>query len=66
LYNKHPEYSYTALVRSQEKGELVKKAFPNVKLRIGELKDSKILEEEAAGADVVIRTFSIYSSSAQS
>jgi uncharacterized protein YbjT (DUF2867 family) len=55
LYNKHPDYSYTALVRSEEKGQPVKKAFPNVRLVIGDLDDSKVLEEEAAKADVVIR-----------
>jgi hypothetical protein len=34
----------------------VKKAFPNVRIVLGELDDTKVLEEEAAKADVVIRT----------
>ncbi|KAF2653896.1 NAD(P)-binding protein [Lophiostoma macrostomum CBS 122681] len=56
LYEKHPEYSYSALVRSEEKGQPAKKAFPNVRLVIGDLDNSKVLEEEAAKADIVIHT----------
>jgi hypothetical protein len=55
LYNKHPEYEYTALVRTEEKGEPVKKAFPNIRLVIGDNDNSKVLEDEASKADVVIR-----------
>lgn len=56
LYNKHPEYEIAALVRSEEKGKPVKNAFPNVRLVVGDLDSSKLLEEEAAKADVVIHT----------
>lgn len=55
LYNAHPEYTYACLVRSQEKGDLVQKAYPKVRLVIGGLDDSELLEDEAAKADVVLR-----------
>lgn len=57
LYNKHPDYEYSALVRSEEKGKPVKKAFADVRLVIGDLDSAEVLEEEAAKADVVIRMF---------
>ncbi|KAF2018815.1 NAD(P)-binding protein [Aaosphaeria arxii CBS 175.79] len=56
LYNKHPEYTYSALVRSEEKGKAVQAAFPNVRIVVGTLDDAEILEREAADADVVIHT----------
>ena len=55
LYSKHPDYEYAALVRTQEKADIVKKAFPNVRIVLGGNDDSEILKEEAAKADVVLR-----------
>jgi N-acetyl-gamma-glutamylphosphate reductase len=64
LYNKHPEYEYSALIRTEKKGTDVKKAFPNVRIVIGDLDSSAVIEEEAGKADVVIRMFlSIFSHS---
>lgn len=40
----------------EEKAKPVKEAFPKIKIAIGGLDDSKILEEESKKADVVIRT----------
>lgn len=40
---------------SEEKGKPVKDAFSKVRLVIGDLDSSKLIEEEAAKADVVIR-----------
>lgn len=42
-------------MRSKEKAAHVQKAFPNVRVVLGGLDDSEILEEEAAKADVVLR-----------
>ncbi|KAF2731158.1 NAD(P)-binding protein [Polyplosphaeria fusca] len=56
LYNKHPDYEYTALVRTQHKAEQVTKAYPRVRIVLGDLNDSAILEGEAAKAEVVIHT----------
>ena len=55
LYEKHPDYEYVALVRTQEKADLVKKAFPNVRIALGNLDDSDLLKDEASKADVVLR-----------
>jgi len=40
---------------SEEKGKPVKDAFPKVRLVIGDLDSSDLIEAEAAKADVVIR-----------
>ena len=55
LHEKHPDYEYSALVRTQEKADIVKKAFPNVRIVLGGNDDSDLLKEEAAKADVVLR-----------
>ena len=55
LYKKHPDYEYAVLVRTQEKADIVEKAFPNVRIVLGGNDDSEILKEEAAKADVVLR-----------
>ncbi|KAF2772954.1 NAD(P)-binding protein [Teratosphaeria nubilosa] len=54
LYQKHPEYEYAALVRSQEKAETVRKAYPSIRIVLGSLDDSNILTEEASKADIVL------------
>jgi hypothetical protein len=42
--------------KSEEKAKPVKDAFPKIKIALGGLDDSELLEKEAAKADVVIRT----------
>lgn len=44
-------------MRTQEKADKVKKAYPNVNIVLGGLDDSELLEKEAAKADIVLRTF---------
>jgi shikimate 5-dehydrogenase len=44
---------------TEDKAQPVKKAFPNIRIVLGDLDNSKVLEEEAAKADVVIRTTSL-------
>ncbi|PVI07128.1 NAD(P)-binding protein [Periconia macrospinosa] len=56
LYEKHPDWEYAALVRTEQKAEAVKKAFPKLRIVIGNLDDASVLEKEAAAADVVIHT----------
>ncbi|KAG9751495.1 NAD(P)-binding protein, partial [Aureobasidium melanogenum] len=56
LYNKHPEYSYTALVRTPEKGKSVTDKFPKVKTVQGDNDSSDLLKEETSKADIVIHT----------
>lgn len=54
LQEKHPEYEYTALVRTDEKAEIVKKAYPSTRTVIGDLDNSDLLKEEASKADIVL------------
>ncbi|KAF7872765.1 uncharacterized protein EAF02_008836 [Botrytis sinoallii] len=56
LYNAHPDWEFTALVRNSDRGAPVAAAFPKVHLVYGTLEDASILEEEAAKADVVLHT----------
>jgi hypothetical protein len=49
-------YEYHSLIsKSEEKAKPVKEAFPHIKIALGGLDDSKLLEKEAAKADIVIR-----------
>lgn len=57
LYQAHPEYEYSCLVRTKEKGEKVTSAYPKVRIVLGGLDDSELIEEEAAKADVVLRKY---------
>ncbi|CAI7591173.1 unnamed protein product [Penicillium glandicola] len=52
----HPEISYSALVRSTEKAEQVKAHYPFVRIVVGDLDDSTLLERESAAADIVLHT----------
>jgi hypothetical protein len=55
LYNAHPDWEFTALVRNSEKAAPVAAAFPKVRFAYGTLEDSAVIEEEAAKADIVLR-----------
>ncbi|CZS89138.1 related to nucleoside-diphosphate-sugar epimerase [Rhynchosporium agropyri] len=56
LYQAHPDFEYTALVRNSDRGGVVAAAFPKVKFAYGTLDDSELLEKESAKADIVIHT----------
>ncbi|KAH7180320.1 hypothetical protein DER46DRAFT_619850 [Fusarium sp. MPI-SDFR-AT-0072] len=56
LHKAHPDWKYTILVRSEDKGKDVQKQYPDVKLAIGSLDDSKVIEKAASEADIVIHT----------
>jgi len=54
IHHAHPEFEYTCLVRSSDKGAKVASQYPKVKLVYGTLEDAELLEKEAAGADIVL------------
>ncbi|TVY60806.1 Uncharacterized protein LSUE1_G008355 [Lachnellula suecica] len=56
LQKAHPEYEYTALVRTSDKGALVAAAYPKTRLVYGTLEDSELVTKEAAAADIVLHT----------
>jgi N-acetyl-gamma-glutamylphosphate reductase len=55
LEKAHPEYEYSVLVRSSDKGAPIAAAYPRIRLVYGTLDDSNVIEEESARADVVLR-----------
>ncbi|KAI1260124.1 NAD(P)-binding protein [Xylariaceae sp. FL1019] len=54
LAEKHPEYEYAALVRTEDKAKKVRDALPKVRIVLGSLDDSDVLRKEAAWADLVL------------
>lgn len=56
LSQKHPEYEIAALIRTQDKVDAVKKVHPKVRPVLGGNDDFDLIKDEAAKADVVIRT----------
>ncbi|KAJ4349829.1 uncharacterized protein N0V89_008448 [Didymosphaeria variabile] len=56
LYNKYPNYEYTAIVRTEEKGKQVTSKFPKVRTVKGDNDSIDLLKEESAKADIVIHT----------
>ncbi|GFN12470.1 nucleoside-diphosphate-sugar epimerase [Aspergillus tubingensis] len=56
IFAKHPEYQYTVLVRSPEKAAQVQAQYPSIRVVIGDLDDSALLEKESAEADIVLHT----------
>ncbi|KAH7133813.1 hypothetical protein EDB81DRAFT_763092 [Dactylonectria macrodidyma] len=53
VINAHPEYEITALARSPERGEILTKRYPSLRLVYGDLEDSALLAEESAKADII-------------
>lgn len=56
LYQKHSDYEISALIRTQDKADIVTKAYPKIRTVLGGLDDYDLIKEEASKADVVIRT----------
>lgn len=57
LQTAHPEYEFTVLLRNKEKADQVVNAYPKVRVVLGDLDSSALLEEEARKAEVVVRKF---------
>ncbi|KAK6820940.1 hypothetical protein PG987_015340, partial [Apiospora arundinis] len=57
LYESHPDYEYTLLVRNEERGKPVAEKYPKVRLVYGDLSSADVIEKEAAAADVVVRKY---------
>jgi N-acetyl-gamma-glutamylphosphate reductase len=56
INKKHPDFSFSVLVRDTSKNDTIKAAFPSVRIVNGELDDFDLLKKEAADADIVVRT----------
>lgn len=55
LKTARPDYRISALVRDSAKADIVSKAYPDVRIVLGDLDSASIIEEEASQADVVVR-----------
>jgi N-acetyl-gamma-glutamylphosphate reductase len=55
LHHKHPEFSFTILVRDISKNDQIKASFPDARIVNGALDDYELLKKEAADADIVVR-----------
>jgi hypothetical protein len=53
----HPDWQFSALVRSQEKAALVTSKYPQIRTVIGDLDSSDLIEEEVKNTDIVFRMF---------
>ncbi|TEA15276.1 Uncharacterized protein C8034_v002697 [Colletotrichum sidae] len=56
IHQKHPEYEYALLIRTEDKAKKVLEQYPKARIVLGGLDDSDTLEREASWADVVIHT----------
>jgi len=51
----HPEWEITALIRSHDKGAIIAKTYPSVKIVYGDLDNSELLTNESSKADIVLQ-----------
>ena len=57
IYAKHPEYDYTALVRTKEKADELVAHYPLTRVLVGDLNDPQLIESEAGQANIVISKY---------
>jgi N-acetyl-gamma-glutamylphosphate reductase len=57
----HPDWQISALIRSQEKAAQVASKYPHIRIVIGDLDSSDLIEKEVQDADIVF-SMSTYSS----
>ena len=58
LYAKHPEYRFTALVRSTAAGKELLDRYPLLRPVMGDLENAKLIETESENANIVISMLS--------
>ncbi|KAH8675511.1 hypothetical protein BX600DRAFT_452855 [Xylariales sp. PMI_506] len=56
LSQAHPDWEYSALIRTQEKADQIKSTYPNLRAVIGDLDSYDLIKNEAARADIVLHT----------
>ncbi|KAF4764519.1 hypothetical protein HAV15_000874 [Penicillium sp. str.  len=53
IASSHPDWQFSALVRSEEKSTQVTSKYPQIRTVIGDLDSSELIEEEVKNADIV-------------
>ncbi|KAB8277021.1 hypothetical protein BDV30DRAFT_205698 [Aspergillus minisclerotigenes] len=54
VHQAHPDWQYSLLVRSKDKAAQVTSKYPNVRIVLGDLDSSNIIEEEVKNADIIL------------
>ncbi|KAF7562339.1 hypothetical protein G7046_g1774 [Stylonectria norvegica] len=54
LVHSHPEYSITALVRNAQAAKKIENIYPRIRVVVGDLDDSTLIENEASLASIVL------------
>lgn len=60
IYAKHPEYRFTALVRSNEKATDLINRYPLVHVIVGDANNTDLIQKESAKANIVISIFELF------
>lgn len=55
LQEQYPEYEITCLVRTQDKADIIRAVYPDVKVVLGDNESAEIVERESMNADIVFR-----------
>lgn len=55
LNHAHPDWEYSALIRTQDKADKVKTQYPKIRIVIGDLDSFDTIKDEASKADIVLR-----------
>ncbi|OGM41055.1 nucleoside-diphosphate-sugar epimerase [Aspergillus bombycis] len=56
IHQNHPDFEYSALIRTDDKARKVQAQYPKLRVIIGDLDDTEKIAREAAWADIVIHT----------
>lgn len=60
LYAKHPEYRFTALVRSNEKATELINRYPLVHVAIDDANNTDLIQKQSAKANIIISIFELF------
>ncbi|KAA8650812.1 hypothetical protein EYZ11_006200 [Aspergillus tanneri] len=58
LRSAHPEYNLTVLLRDDAKVAVISKSYPDVRVVLGDLDSTSLIEEEARQADIIVHAAS--------
>ncbi|KAJ5185787.1 hypothetical protein N7491_006342 [Penicillium cf. griseofulvum] len=56
IHQAHPDWEYSILIRSKDKGAQVASQYPSARIVYGDLDSLDIIEEEVKNADIVYHT----------
>ena len=57
LQEAHPEYDIAVLVRDSQKGEKISQAYPKLRIVLGDLDSTSLIDQEVHKADIIVSKF---------